>query len=238
MKTWNTPGGQILVRLVPGRSNVFLLANAGRHLLIDSGAKFVRKQLFGQLDTLRVTSDSLAALILTHTHFDHSENAAQIKQRYRTRVVVHESEAALLQRGANPPIRGSVKFSKWLLRRVGNRVEVGHTVQPVKPDCLIEKTVDLTPLGFDAKIIHTPGHSPGSCSVIIENHIAVVGDAMFGLIPGSIFPPFAFDVPMLIQSWKTLLDTGCSIYLPAHGTENKRERVQKQYEKYALRINK
>jgi glyoxylase-like metal-dependent hydrolase (beta-lactamase superfamily II) len=121
---------------------------------------------------------------------------------------------------------------------VGNRVEAGHTVQPVKPDCLIEETVDLNPLGFDANIIHTPGHSPGSCSVIIENHIAVVGDAMFGLIPGSIFPPFALNVPRLIQSWKTLLDTGCSVYLPAHGTENNRDRVQKQYKKCAARINK
>jgi glyoxylase-like metal-dependent hydrolase (beta-lactamase superfamily II) len=46
--------------------------------------------------------------------------------------------------------------------------------------------------GFDAYLLNTPGHSPGSLSVFVGHEIAVVGDAMFGVAPRSVFPPFAW----------------------------------------------
>jgi hydroxyacylglutathione hydrolase len=66
----------------------------------------------------------------------------------------------------------------------------------------------------------------------IINEVAVVGDAMFGVFKGSIFPPFASETRLLIDSWKTLLETGCSIFLPSHGTGNDRNMVQMEYKKY------
>jgi hydroxyacylglutathione hydrolase len=37
----------------------------------------------------------------------------------------------------------------------------------------------------------------------------------------------------LIGSWKTLLDTGCGIFIPGHGTANNRALLKKCYEKRA-----
>lgn len=54
---------------------------------------------------------------------------------------------------------------------------------------------------------------------------------VFGVFPGSIFPPFADNEGLMVESWKKLLDTGCKIFLPAHGSERSRELVQKQYDK-------
>jgi len=61
--------------------------------------------------------------------------------------------------------------------------------------------------------------------------MAFVGDTMFGIFPGSVFPPFAEDPRQLINSWGQLLDTGCSLFLPSHGSANTRELVQKEYHK-------
>ena len=65
--------------------------------------------------------------------------------------------------------------------------------------------------------------------VIVDNEIALVGDAMIGKFPGSIFPPFADNVPVLVSSWGKLLRTGSLLFLPSHGTQNNRRLVEKCY---------
>jgi glyoxylase-like metal-dependent hydrolase (beta-lactamase superfamily II) len=64
-------------------------------------------------------------------------------------------------------------------------------------------------------------------SVIVGDEIAIVGDTMVGTFPGKIFPPFADDVEGVVQSWGKLLETGCRLFLPAHGSGNSRELVEK-----------
>jgi len=65
--------------------------------------------------------------------------------------------------------------------------------------------------------------------------ISIVGDAMFGVSKRSIFPPFADDEPEMVKSWKKLLNTGSSLFLPSHGNENSREKVESNYIKYSLK---
>jgi glyoxylase-like metal-dependent hydrolase (beta-lactamase superfamily II) len=68
--------------------------------------------------------------------------------------------------------------------------------------------------------------------VIIENEIALVGDTLFGIFRGSVFPPFADNPKLMVQSWKKLLDTGCTTFLPAHGSERDKAVLKRQYDKY------
>ena len=55
--------------------------------------------------------------------------------------------------------------------------------------------------GFKIKVVSTCGHSKGSVSVIINNEIAIVWDAMLETFKKSIFPPFADDIKGIINSW-------------------------------------
>lgn len=57
---------------------------------------------------------------------------------------------------------------------------------------------------------------------------------MFGIFPNSIFPPFADDIQGLLKSWKKLLETNCSVFLPGHGREIKRELVEKEIKKLSF----
>jgi glyoxylase-like metal-dependent hydrolase (beta-lactamase superfamily II) len=74
------------------------------------------------------------------------------------------------------------------------------------------------------ELMHTPGHTKGCLSVIVDNELAIVGDAMFGVFPGSIFPPYGNDVRQMVESWEKLLETSCRLFIPAHGSANKRDR--------------
>ena len=77
MRTWNTPGGYTVTRILSGRSNVFLLANGEKNILIDTSPKYKWKELEKRLKQLEV--DIIDYLILTHTHYDHAENSKKIK---------------------------------------------------------------------------------------------------------------------------------------------------------------
>ena len=86
--------------------------------------------------------------------------------------------------------------------------------------------------------MHTPGHTEGSISLIIDNEIALVGDTMFGAFPGTIFPPFANDESLMVNSWEKLLKTKCKVFIPSHGSANDRGLVEKDFKKRSKIANK
>jgi len=82
------------------------------------------------------------------------------------------------------------------------------TAPPVKPDILIDEDMDLSKFGVDGKVIHTPGHTPGSVSVILPNGEFIVGDlVMQGMLrfwqPN--YPLFADNMFQLKESIKLIL---------------------------------
>jgi hydroxyacylglutathione hydrolase len=237
MKKWITKNGLQISQILSGRSNSFLVSKGHKHFLIDTGTKHSWEKLSRRLDDLNIKQGSLIALILTHVHYDHAENSAKIKNKYNTNIIVHESESKLLLTGENATANGTFPINRFLFKLFnGEKLLQMKRFEPSQYDITVKHNFDLKIFGFDAFIIHTPGHSIGSMSVIIDNEIAIVGDSMFGVFKGSVLPPWAQDVPLMIKSWKNLLDTGCSLFLPAHGTGNSRELLQKQYEKHQSKL--
>ena len=234
MQCWRTGDGQIVRRVLTGRSNAFLVSNGENHVLIDTGHAIGYAQLQKNLARLRVPQEKLSACILTHTHYDHAENAQRIKAAYATTLIIQQEETGYLSRGENPMIYGTTRFVRSLTNLLGKRILVRASYPPATADRTFDETLDLTPFGITAYALHTPGHSAGSC-MIVAGKIALAGDALFGVFRGAAFPPFA-DLPLvLIESWKKLLDTGCTLFLPAHGGAVTRDVLQREYEKYRKR---
>jgi glyoxylase-like metal-dependent hydrolase (beta-lactamase superfamily II) len=94
------------------------------------------------------------------------------------------------------------------------------TAPPVKPDILIDEDMDLSKFGVDGKVIHTPGHIPGSVSVILPNGEFIVGDLiMRGMLrfwqPN--YPLFADNMFQLKESLKLILRKKPSKIFCTHG---------------------
>jgi len=229
MKTWRTSKGTMIYRLPGGRSHSFLIRTGNHTFLVDTGHRIMLKILLKQIR--RAGVQKIDYLILTHTHFDHAGNAASFKERFGLRIIVHQSEAELLKKGENPPVAGTIAPTRFLARLFA-RTQTLFRYQAVEPDILAGREFDLTPLGISGHILHTPGHTQGSVSVVIENEIAIVGDTLFGMFPGSIFPPFGQNLPQIIESWGLLAGTGCKVFLPAHGGERNLDLLYKQHRKY------
>lgn len=230
MKTWETKNGYKVIRILSWRSNVFLLTFGGKNILIDTSPAFMWNTLEKRLESLNI--DKIEYLILTHTHFDHAANAQKIKEKYSAQVLVHKSEVFFLTKGENIVPQGTNIVSKTLVEIFAKRFLSFSRYKPCQYDILIEDTFDLNIIGFNAYILHTPGHTTGSVSIIVDNEIALVGDTMFGIFKWSVFPPFANDIMQMIRSWGILLETRCRIFIPSHGTSNSRSLVQKEYDKW------
>lgn len=228
LKSWTTKGGMKIYRVAGGRSNAFLVSNGAKCLLVDTSSRLMRRSLIRNLEKLDI--HRIDYLVLTHSHFDHTGNAAYVKKKYGARVIIHKDEKIFLEEGRNPEIKGTNRFAArvaWL----AERKSVPFTsFEPCRADILAGERLDLQESGINACLMHTPGHTPGSMSLVVDDEIAIVGDTMVGTFPGSIFPPFAQDVSRLTVSWDRLLKTGCRLFLPSHGTANKRDLVRRCFD--------
>jgi hydroxyacylglutathione hydrolase len=227
MRTWETPGGYKITRILSGRSNVFLLTNGENNIMIDTSPRSMWKLLVKRLKLQRV--NFIDYLILTHTHYDHAGNAKKIRDKYGARVIVHSDEASYLASGDNIVPRGTNVITKFIIRLLAKQFLSAARFEPCQYDYLVHSIFDLKNFGFNAYILHTPGHTAGSLSIIVDDNIAIVGDTMFGIFRWSVFPPYANDIKAMIESWGKLLETSCNIFIPSHGTENSRSLVQKDY---------
>ena len=237
MKTWKTKNGSKIFRILSGRSNAYLILYDNITILVDTGRNTAFGRLNERLNTLNLPIEEISTLILTHTHFDHCQSARKIQEKNGCRIIVSDAAAGYIQKGYTRLPDGTFPITK-LISRFGNLIgEIGFGYEPFLPDIFVNGDFALNDGKEDIKIIKTTGHSDDSVSVLVENEIAIVGDLMFGIFRNSIFPPYADNIPEMIESWGKLLNTDCNIFLPGHGREIKRNLLEAEFEKYIRKDN-
>lgn len=234
MKTWTTQKGSEIYQLLSVRSNAFLVKTNNKTVLIDTSISLNWSRLQRRIKKLNISK--IDYLLLSHTHFDHAANAAAIQQKYGAKVLVHPSESVNLKTGQNRTPVGTLPFSKMIIRIFETFFTQNFGYQACEPDMEIGGPFSFEDLGLDWQVIHTPGHSIGCLTLIVDQEIALVGDAMFGMFPHSVLTPFAEDVPQLVKTWNTLLKTPCSLFIAGHGWPISREKLNNSYIKFSQNL--
>jgi len=227
MERFITRSGTEIRRLTPARCNIYVVSNNNRILLVDTGISFDRSRIEHALERQGIIPE---AVVLTHTHFDHAGNAAWLSREYGAEVIVQEAEAKALAEGDTPIPSGTYALTRGLVS-IGRKITPVFKYDPCQADHIFGDTFELNRYGINGYVIHTPGHSPGGATVVIDGEFAMAGDSIIGTMPGSPFPPFADDVEELVRSWKKILDTGCQTFLPGHGKALARELLLAEFEK-------
>lgn len=228
---WTTKNGYTITKILSGRSNVFFISKGKGCVLVDTSVKQNFKKLCNRIDHVCQDGKVLKQLILTHAHYDHVDNAKTIKEKYKTKIIAQKNHIDNLLNGSCPVPKGALFINKWVDKKVKNKSLKTMTFEAIHTDIIIEEMYNLDEFAH-VSIIHTPGHTSGSISVLVDNEVAIVGDAMFGIFRNSVYPPWADSTLEMVKSWQKLLDTKCHTFLPSHGTEVSRELLLKQYEKY------
>lgn len=204
---------RILFRNVAG----FLVYTNKAVILVDTGHRGMNDHIMDALKEIGCNPGDLNLIVLTHTHYDHAGGASALKVVSGAPVVVNEREAENLRRGRTTIPAGTRwkgKLISFLGRILARRV---MKLDPLEADVLVANRMDLHEFGIPGYILHTPGHTAGSQSVILENGIALVGDNFLGFQGNDHFPPFADSMDDVLESWQKLIDSGCRELMPAHG---------------------
>lgn len=215
-----------VVRLTPGSTNCYLLeANEG-YLLVDTGYEWEYEVFLSELDDAGIEREAIEYLLLTHHHDDHVGFVTELLDDVT--VIAHEAAAKFLQAGENARTGGGLlnrrvyylaKLRSWL------KPEWDLTFPPVtlrEKDVLVTGDDDtvLRDIGVGGSILHTPGHTPDSISVSLDDGTVLCGDAAMSrlLWAGTKYHTiYISDIDRYYDSWKKILDTGAKIVAPAHG---------------------
>ncbi len=181
-------------------------------VVIDPSAQPVRI-----LETLKYYGVTLTDILLTHGHFDHIGAVAELKAKTNARIHIHPGDADML---IDPEKNLSVFASD-------------RAVTAPPADVLLEDGEQLDAGGLSFKVIHTPGHSPGSVCFLHEDGL-FSGDTLFFMSIGRSDLPGG-DEALLIRSIRNKLFTLPADYTvyPGHhrGTQLHFERDVNPYVK-------
>jgi len=220
-----------IIRIPTSVMNVYLVIAGGKGILIDAGIRKHSREVYAKIHKHGLEPEDIRFILLTHTHFDHVRGLKEIKEKTGAKILVHSNEAPSLSKGYTDIPLGTTTTGKvfsFLGRKV---VPFIGAYPPVTPDIVIGDRYDIPDLGVPAYVIHTPGHTSGSLSLIIDNEYAFVGDCMLSVFRKSILPAFADDPATLMKSWQVLLDTGCRIFYPGHRGPISRQMLEDNLEK-------
>ena len=145
---------EITVGPVQTRCYILYAENAKECLVIDPGDEPERIR--------KAAGDkTIAAILLTHGHFDHI-GAVKDLMAENVRLVIHPLDEPML---GDPELNAGMGF----LRR---------RITAPEPTDRVREGTELTLAGLNVRVLHTPGHTPGSVCYLIENEL-FTGDTVF-----------------------------------------------------------
>ena len=155
-----------------GMAYCHLIESDAGLVLIDAGSPGQERGVLRAMQGLH--RDDLRLILITHAHLDHYGSAAALKRETGAPVAIHAADAEAMAGGETR--LGSVRYWGHAVKLILPWVKRWVGPEPVQADVLLADGDDLQEFGLSAKVIHTPGHTPGSCSVIVDGAIAFVGD--------------------------------------------------------------
>jgi glyoxylase-like metal-dependent hydrolase (beta-lactamase superfamily II) len=167
-------------------AQVWLLLD-GPLTLVDTGTRGSGRAILRAIARLGRRPAELAAIVLTHYHPDHvgalpellaalrgARHSALSPQRSALRVAIHAAEAPFLRAPAAMPNPFQPRLLRALVEPIWPLARLGRA-------CLVDTPLadgDALPGRSDARLVHLPGHTPGSSAVYLQEHgVVLAGDA-------------------------------------------------------------
>ena len=208
-------------------SNAYLIRGT-TSILVDTGSPGELETIRRKLRALDVEFKDLSLLLHTHVHADHFGNTAEIAAEAKCPVALHRNDQAILDRATNGQLKGV-----GLRGKIMAKVFSEASFKSVEANLFANNGMSLGDFGCDATIIETPGHTPGSISIITPDGDAIIGDVIMGGWMGGLLMPskpnhhyFAENLPLAMRSLDVILaNTNRTLYV-GHGGPLAHSRVQ------------
>jgi glyoxylase-like metal-dependent hydrolase (beta-lactamase superfamily II) len=196
---------------------VYLIDIEGSLIMIDSGAGRSFTRIVDNIEMLGLSPSAVSHLILTHCHIDHVGSAPFFRERYGTKILIHEDDAKAIETGDS-----TKTAADWY----------GTKFPPTPVDQKLKGSGETLTFGKEELYcLHTPGHTPGSISVYLDRAGLRI---LFGQdIHGPFNSSFGSDMEAWKKSMQTLLNLHADVLCEGHfGIYGPKDRVRDYIERY------
>lgn len=222
-----------LIMFQAGMSNAYYIIGDKGVIAIDTGANMGKDAVYQQCEAAGILPGDIKLIIITHGHADHFMNLPALKAVTNAEILCHENAAHFLINGELPDvdIAGRTAFGTALLKKQAREGGPVEAVPKINPDILMQDAYDLRPWGVEGKIYHTPGHSRGDISIVLDCGDAIVGDlfAAEAFHEDSDMPYFFYSGARFEEAQESvqkLLDLGVQMIYSGHGNPSDRTYVK------------
>ncbi|MBQ9995144.1 MAG: MBL fold metallo-hydrolase [Clostridia bacterium] len=178
-------------KLKYGNTNTYLIRGTKGNLLVDTDWAGTLPAFYRAIKEQNIRLSDISCILVTHYHPDHMGIAAELT----------ESGIPLVIFDVQLPY---IHFPDSVFAKEKNRFYKPVDEKRAKILSCGESRAFLTTLGISGEILHTPGHSEDSVSLILDNGTIFIGD----LPPYSALPAIGDET--VRNSYKAILALGAA----------------------------
>jgi len=206
---------------IPSGINTLYLIRDQSVVLFDAGWIKDAERFSDQLKKHGILPGEIRLIILSHGDFDHVGGARELKELTGAKIVIHEADRRNLEEGIFHWPRGATSWGRFSRAALKPLIMKKAKFPGVKSDIVLDdQDFSLEAYGISGKIVHTPGHTSGSVSLVLDSGDALVGCMAHNRLPfvwKPGLPIYANDPELLKKSWNRVTGMGVQTIYPAHG---------------------
>lgn len=215
-------------RIEDAYTNWYLIEEDGRLTVVDAGVPSSWDSLQDALRQLGRRASDIAALVLTHAHFDHLGFAERARRELEVPVYVHENDVPLtrhpLQYGHERP-RAYYLLTQVRALPIVAALTRARAWWPDSVKSVVRFQNGTLPVPGSPRVLFTPGHTLGHCALHLpDRDVVIAGDAIVTLDPYTantgpriVARAATADSTRALAVLDVLAETGARTVLVGHG---------------------
>lgn len=210
------------IHRIPGlMAYAYLIETADALFLVDGGMAGTGRKILKRIAEIGRKPQELLFAVVTHAHADHFGGLEEVQEATGCAIICHPEHEDTVRSGGNLVSPGLNIWAK-IYERIAHFALPKMRLPRLKRVLTVEDGTDLHALGLPGRVLHTPGHSHGDITLVLDDGSAFVGDLVQGRRIPNVTPPefsiMAVDEPAMISSWRKLIESGAKRIYPGHGT--------------------
>ncbi len=171
---------EIITLAIGPVAHSYVIREDNGSILVDTGCYTNKEEVEKEYAVKGIDPKEIKLIVLTHGHFDHCGGVDIAEELTGAPILCHKETLKFLEDGTFPPYQprdaAGRKFIDEIAGPAPNDVPEHVDVTYVVGN----EDFDLHPLGFNGKIIYTPGHINSAISLVMDSGDVFVGDTIKG----------------------------------------------------------
>jgi glyoxylase-like metal-dependent hydrolase (beta-lactamase superfamily II) len=215
-------------RIEDAHTNWYLIEDEGRVTIVDAGVPRSWESFVSAMGELGHPMSAVAAVVLTHAHFDHLGFAERARVELDVPVYVHENDVPLTR---HPRQYAHEKARSYYVATQPRALPYvigfarARALFPTPVGAVTRYAIGKLPVPGTPRVVFTPGHTLGHCALHLpDRDVVLAGDAVVTLDPytGRTGPRIiaraaTADSERNLESLGALAATGAGTVLVGHG---------------------